>query len=178
MAALIQREHIKNKRFSDFVDSTTVNERQNLQRVTDRLTQSNQQALKSSGMEVTPTSDYGDMPRQLGVTPFPAPPQTVVISEQQSSAADNYHKSETPVPPPVEKPNYPEFSPIQESITEEKKKGFPWVTTLAGTALGASVAANGLMLYKAYNPPAPANSSSTIEISSDPGMGAVGIQVE
>ena len=182
---MIQREHIKNKRLDDLITTAGNYQQQNLQTSLERVNQKLGAETQLSESSVSPSVDYGSMPRQLGVTPYPTPPPTINFKDELSRF--DGPSNDPPVPKPSQKP------PTQDSSSsfqgtgegksepiETKKAGFPWLKSLAGTALAASVATNGFLLYKSMSPSPtvvnpPANNT---DIYVDPSMGSVSIGVE
>lgn len=101
VGALIQREHIKNKRLDDIVTTAGNDQQQKLERVTDRL-------KSTYGTVATdePSEEYGKSPRQLGVTPYPAPPNTTSVvvkggeEEEQTTTESSDYTEQTKYRPP------------------------------------------------------------------------------
>lgn len=186
MGALVQREHIKNKRLDDLVTSAGNYDQNNLQSSLDKVRQKTGAALELNTSSIGPTVDYGDLPRQLGVTPFPAPPPTINVNDEKHSFSEESQEPPqsspvSPPPPPVTNAPPSQGSESPKGVTETVKKAFPWWQTIAGTALAASVATNGYLLYKSGQPAStdsivpPANNT---DIYMDSGMGSVSIGVE
>jgi hypothetical protein len=199
IGALVQREHLKNKRLDDFITTTGNYQQASLQTSMERLNQKLGNASNRSGINVGPDVEYGDSPRQLGVTPFPQPPSSIHINEENSREEHSSQKNQTTSPSPEkEKPSQaerddsssPGTTESRESHVETRaKKGFPWLETIGGVLLASSLAGNGLMMYKAFSPEPsqqqqtqPASSSTTfspsVEYNQQPGMGTVSIGVE
>lgn len=202
LGALVQREHIKNKRLDDIVTTSGNYQQANLQSSLERLNQRMSNADATSGFNVGPSPEYGDMPRQLGVTPYPQPPSSVQVSEENfrkdehTTHRDNERKQEASTKPEQERDLEKEFSSpgkrepryVEDTFVEPKKIGFPWKETLLGSALLASIAGNGYMMYKSQNQepppqqqptqPSSVGFSPSLNIHEDRGMGSVSIGVE
>lgn len=189
LGALVQREHIKNKRLDDIVTTSGNYQQANLQSSMDRVNQKLGALGASSGMSLGPQVDYGDMPRQLGVTPYPQPPSSVQVNEETSN--EQHHvQQENPRPktPEKEKPpqqgrdfssrdserrgNYEDnYDPYERrerrrEYETSSKSSFPWKETLLGTALAASVATNGALWYNSRSPQQPPQQPSQTQPSS------------
>lgn len=190
LGAVIQREHIKNKRLDDIVTTAGNYAQQNLQASLERVNQKMGASLDVNGVAIGPTVEYGETQRQLGVTPFPAPPTTINVNDEKHNFEDNTTNKTSPTPPSPPPSQAAPPTPSKEDVSfqesgkavETKKAGFPWMKTLAGTALAASVATNGYLLYKSNTSPTvlppqfpPANNT---DIWMDSGMGSVSIGVE
>lgn len=215
LGALVQREHIKNKRLDDIVTTSGNYQQASLQSSIDRVNQKLGSLGSSSGMQLGPQVDYGDMPRQLGVTPYPQPPSSVNVNEETSNEQHHVQQENSrPQSPEKEKPpsrdrdfssrdsgkgNYRDADEDEEYWSKRreerryhetsKKNGFPWKETLLGTALAASVATNGALLYSSRKPepspqqpqqtqPSSVGFSPSLNIHEDRGMGSVSIGVE
>ena len=93
--ALVQREHLKNKRLDDIITTAGNYTQQNLQTSIERVAQKLGASLEVNDASVGPSVEYGEMPRQLGVTPYPAPPVTVNVSDESHSFQDSNVQNET-----------------------------------------------------------------------------------
>lgn len=203
IGALVQREHLKNKRLDDFITTTGNYSQANLQSAIDRVNQRLGSMSENTGLNLGPSVEYGDMPRQLGVTPYPPPPSTLNVNEEnnrsESHSSESSTKSQTNTEPKGEKhtesPRQEERSKQGEvyETRKESKKGFPWRDVLLGTALAAATAGNGYAAYKIMNmgsePSQPAVQqpqqqqqpsvySPSLNFNQEPGMGSVSIGVE
>jgi hypothetical protein len=150
IGALIQREHIKNKRLDDLVTTTGNYQQQNLQTALERVNQKMGAAMKAQGLEISPTVEYGAFPRQLGVTPYPPPPPTINMNDQQHSYNEESKSSQ--VPQPVQSAPIKKDSSPQESVKTETKSKIPWANIALGTALTAALGSNAFLAYKMLNP--------------------------
>ena len=170
VGALIQREHIKNKRLDDIMTTAGNAQQAQLQRLNDRLGENLHKVLDDA-----PTSNYGPAPRQLGVTPYPAPPNTTEVSVPVGNDDD-----EDDEPPKQDKPPVADKGDDQPNGNGESKSGMsPLTAGLLGAALTMAGAGGGMALSSYFS-----SESTPITIEQPPtvindaaGGGAVDILV-
>ena len=159
VGALIQREHIKNKRLDDIMTTAGNAQQAQLQRLNDRLGENLHKVLDDA-----PTSNYGPAPRQLGVTPYPAPPNTTEVSVPFDDDDDDRDGAKESKPKP--KPAAP-----KENASDERKGMSPLTAGLLGAALTMAGAGGGMAMSSYFN----SNTESTpITIEAPPASDAAG----
>jgi hypothetical protein len=195
VGALIQREHLKNKRLDDIITTSGNYQQANLENSLERVHKKVASVNNTSGLNIGPDEEYGRAPRQLGVTPYPPPPSSINVTDENNQ--EDYASNHRPPPkPPGKKRQDSSPSGASESVRQEphyetrnevptSKKGFPWLETIGGALLASSLAGNGLLVYKSLTsepsnqPPASSTTfSPTVEYNQQPGKGTVSIGVE
>ena len=161
VGALIQREHIKNKRLDDIMTTAGNAQQAQIQRLNDRLGENLHKVLDDA-----PTSNYGPAPRQLGVTPYPSPPNTTEVSVPVGEDEDDDEPEQKPSKPAEDKPQ----TRPQES-GDDKQSMSPLTAGLLGAALTMAGAGGGMAMSSYFNSD---TESTPITIEQPPASDAAG----
>ncbi|MEM6363313.1 MAG: hypothetical protein AAF745_02720 [Planctomycetota bacterium] len=166
VGALVQREHIKNKRLDDIMTTSGNHQQASVERLHRRLDEhygsKSQQVVANEG----PSEDYGRSPRQLGVTPYPQPPSTTQVLSSDTQETRHPGRPDAADAKSTESTESSSSSPeagakeLAKSEAEVKPKARPrrdMMSPVKAAMLGAGLttaglAAGGTATYLLTNP--------------------------